>query len=231
MKQLMISARNNFPSLFQSVPILNLWWKSSPKMRHHVRSLQTVKICFFVKIPNFISYVTRPIGLILLPLANNSCMHVHCCNFPIWSNFSGQTLIITDFDASVSRNVNSFFLFIIVWKSTVIFMNLDYFLGTFWAHIWYICGAWVRFADSGCNVITGYRFFYCIEHNTRRLVCCQICCIYIHPSAFTIINVHTVAANINVTVHIKSAFTVYIYNYSFKVTNNKHTYIHTVQCV
>ena len=72
----------------------------------------------------------------------------------------------------------------------------------------------------------GNRFFYCIEHKTRTLVCCQIYCIYIHPSLFTIINVHTVAANINVTVHIKSVFTVYIYIYSFKVTSNEnvHTY-------
>ena len=78
--------------------------------------------------------------------------------------------------------------------------------------------------------IIGNRFFYCIEHKTRRLVCCQICCIYIQPSSFTIINVtvhiksainvHTVVANINVTVHIKSALTFYIY--SFKVTSNKN---------
>ena len=80
--------------------------------------------------------------------------------------------------------------------------------------------------------ITGIRFFYCIEHKPRRIVCCQIYCIYIHPSSFTIINVtahitsainvHTDVANINVTVHIKSALTFYIF--SFKVTSNKHTY-------
>ena len=34
------------------------------------------------------------------------------------------------------------------------------------------------------------RLLSCIEHKTRRLVCCQICCIYIHQSSFTIINVH-----------------------------------------
>ena len=42
--------------------------------------------------------------------------------------------------------------------------------------------------------------------------------------------IHNYNTIINVTVHIKSALTVYIYNYSFTIISNK-TYIHTVQCV
>ena len=75
------------------------------------------------------------------------------------------------------------------------------------------------------------RVFHCIEHKTRRLVCCHICCIYIHPCSFTIINVHTAAANINVSFHIKSAFTVYIYIYSFKVTSNENINTYRSMCM
>ena len=68
--------------------------------------------------------------------------------------------------------------------------------------------------------LTGNRFFYCIECKTRRLVCCQICYIYIHPSSFTIINV---------TLRITSALTVYIY--SFKVTSNKNIHTCSTMCI
>ena len=45
--------RNNFPSVSQSVPILNLWWKSNPKIREHMRYLHTMKASLAWKILSF----------------------------------------------------------------------------------------------------------------------------------------------------------------------------------
>ena len=97
-------------------------------------------------------------------------------------------------------------------------------------NIFYYTGAMTRMEWVHSNN-TGNRFYYCNEQRTRRPVCFQICCIYIHSSSFTIINVHTVTANISVTIHIKSPFTVYIYNYSFKVTSNENIHIYSSMCI
>ena len=68
---------------------------------------------------------------------------------------------------------------------------------------------------------TGKRFFYCIEHKTRRLSCCQDYWLYSSNSY----------SCINVTVHIKSAFTVYIYIYSSRVTSNENIHTYSSVCI
>ena len=50
--------RNHFLSLSQSVLNLNLWWKSCPRIRHHIKYLQTRNLCFTLRVPNFMSHVT-----------------------------------------------------------------------------------------------------------------------------------------------------------------------------
>ena len=77
--------------------------------------------------------------------------------------------------------------------------------------IWYM----YTFRCNGmvfCTLKYHWKQVLLLSLNTKLLVCCQIGCIYI-PNIFRIIsvtvhiksaiNIHTVAANINVTVHIK----------------------------
>ena len=56
-------------------------------MRHPVKDLQTINELFTWRVPNFISKVTWPISLILLPLADESYMPVHGCNMLVLCNF------------------------------------------------------------------------------------------------------------------------------------------------
>ena len=88
-------------------------------MGQHVKCLHTFYVWLNFMVTNFISYVTCPTGLILLPLADESCMPLHCCNFSLLPIFSKQSLLIIDMEVPVSQSVEIFFLLMIIWKSAV----------------------------------------------------------------------------------------------------------------
>ena len=64
--------------------------KSDPMIRHHVKYLQTLNVCYTLRILNFMSNVTSPMGSILLPLADESCILVHGCKVLVPVHFSKQ---------------------------------------------------------------------------------------------------------------------------------------------
>ena len=80
---------------------------------------------------------------------------------------------------------------------------------------------------------TGNRFFLYLNTEQILLFACQNLFVYIHPSSFTILNVHTiinvhiVVANISITPHIKSAninVTVHIKSANINVTVHINKY-------
>ena len=88
---------------------LNLWWKSNPKMRQHVKYLQTTQLCLTWRIHHFKSIVTWTIGSNLLPLADESHKPMQGHNFSVQPNFSKQALCMTAFVVPMSKNIEIFF--------------------------------------------------------------------------------------------------------------------------
>ena len=107
--------RNNFTSLSQSVTGLNLWWKSSPKIRYCVKYLQPMNVCFTLRVPNF--YVQ--------------------CDLAHWLNIFKQSLLITNLDGSMCDYCGENLFFI--------YMGLNYFLAVCYSEIWVIFGVTVMF--------------------------------------------------------------------------------------
>ena len=131
--------RNNFPSSPQSVLIPNLWWHSSPKIRHHAKHLQTTSGHWTLKDPTFKSNVTWPKGSILFQLAHDSCMPAQGCNFSVHFFLNSSSYIW--FCGTFVQNADILFSLIIVQVSCPFLtcMCLDHFLGAFYSEIRVVC--------------------------------------------------------------------------------------------
>ena len=73
----------HFLSESQLVPIQNLGWKSRPKIHGLLRFLQTMKFCLNLCIPNPMFNVKMLIGLMLLPLVEESLIPVQGCTLSV----------------------------------------------------------------------------------------------------------------------------------------------------
>ena len=112
---------NNLWSLSQSVPILQLWWKSNFKIRQLVQHLHTTNVCSTWRIPTFKFNIIFSVGSILLPLADETHMYMHGCNF-FKPNLSKKTLLTADFVVPKFQSVELLLLLIMAWTFTVLWL-------------------------------------------------------------------------------------------------------------
>ena len=116
--------RKSFPSESQLAPMPNWWWKSRPKVNGLLRFLLTMKFSLILCVPIPMLNAKVPIGLMLLPLTEESLMPAEGCTLSVQCFFCRHFSLITDFEAPVSQSTDIFLLWIVTGKSAVILSSI-----------------------------------------------------------------------------------------------------------